>query len=152
MNYQRLAEELAKEQYKDFDDQAVADSLNAATISIVRNVPTVEVAAWAAENGVMAGLFGLERSSETPAPLYGAIRTLLTILDRLDEWRILDDGGKLTGAASVMMSGLLQVGVISEAQVEELIAMAVTETSRAEQLQLGTVTAGDVQRARAWEG
>lgn len=149
MNHQLLAEEVKLPEYEKLDDQAVADALNAPTITAVRNVPTVEIATWAAENGVMAGLFALERSPETPTPLYGVIKTLLTILERLDEWRILSDDGKPTGAASAMMAGLKQAGVMSDAQVLELLTMAATMTSRAEQLGIGTVTAGDVQSARA---
>lgn len=129
MNYQTLATEIAKEEYKGLSDQAVADALNAATITTVRNVPTIEIATWAAENGVMAGLFALERAAETPAPLYGVIKTLLTILERLDEWRILDAGGEPTGAAAAMMGGLIQAGVMSEAQAAQLTAMAQTKTS-----------------------
>ena len=49
MNYQILASELEKPEYSGLSDQAVADALNAATITTVRNVPTVEVATWAAE-------------------------------------------------------------------------------------------------------
>ena len=148
MNCQILATEVAKEEYKDLSDQAVADALNAATITAVRNVPTVEIATWAAENGVMAGLFALERSPETPTPLYGVIKTLLTILERLTEWRILTDGGEPTGAAAAMMAGLIQAGVMTDEQAGELMAMAMEQTSRAVQLGLQTVLASDVQRAR----
>lgn len=129
MNYQRLATEIAKAEYRELSDQAVADALNAATITTVRNVPTIDIATWAAENGVMAGLFALERSAETPAELYGVIKTLLTILERLAEWRILDADGKPTPAALAMMGGLMQAGVMSEAQAGELTAMAKTPAS-----------------------
>lgn len=148
MNYQILATEIAKPEYSGLSDQAVADALNAATITMVRNVPTIEIATWAAENGVMAGLFALERAAETPAPLYGVIKTLLTILERLDEWRILSDGGSPTSAAAAMMAGLIQAGVMSEAQAGELTAMAQAQTSIAAQIGLGRVEAGHVQMVR----
>lgn len=154
MNYQWLAEELAREEYKDLDDQAAADRLNAKTITTVRNIPIRELATWASQNGIMPGLFAAERDPATPAPLYGAIKTLLTILTPglIDEWQIFSPSGEPTPAASGIMAGLMEAGLMTGEQAEELAQMGMTLTSRAAQLQLGAVTAGDVQRARVWEG
>ena len=148
MNYDALKEELAKEEYKDLSDQAAADALNKPTITTTRNIPTVEIATWAAENGVMAGLWAAERMPETPAALYGAIKTLLTVLERLDEWRILGDSGHLTPAASQMTGALIQAGIMTQEQANELAAMSTTTISRAEQLGLGVVLPGHVQMIR----
>lgn len=151
MNYQLLAEELAREQYKGLDDQEAADVLNAETMPVVRNIPIRELATWASQNGIMPGLFAAERAPATPAPLYGAIKTLLTILTPglIDEWQIFSPSGEPTPAASGIMAGLMEAGLMSGEQAEELAQMGTALTSRAAQLGLGTVTAGDVQSARA---
>lgn len=148
MNYQMLAEELAKDEYKALSDQEAADALNAKVIPVVRNIPTVEVATWAAENGLMAALWAAERSPDTPAALYGAIKTLLTVLERLDEWRILDENSNPTQAATQMMGGLMQAGIMTQEQADELLAMATTTISRAQQLGMGVILPGYIQMIR----
>lgn len=148
MNYDKLKEELAKPEYATLSNQEAADLLNKAMILTVRNIPTIEIATWAAENGVMAGLWAAERATETPAALYGAIKTLLTVLERLDEWRIVDEDRHLTPAASQMTAGLIQAGIMTMEQAYELAAMATRLISRAEQAGLGEVLPGHVQMVR----
>lgn len=152
MNYDKLKEEIAKEEYKGLSDSQIAALLNRATITAVRNVPTTEIATWAAENGLMAMLWAAERAPETPAPLYGAIKTLLTVLDRLNEWRILDAGGHLTPAAMQMVGGLIQAGIMTQEQADELAAMATTTTSWAALNWPGEIAYWDVARARGGDG
>lgn len=148
MNYQTLTEELTRDEYKALSHQEAADAINAETIPIVRNIPTVEIATWAAENGVMAGLWAAERNPETPATLYGAIKTLLTVLERLDEWRILNESGQPTAAATQMMGGLIQAGIMTQEQADELAGMALTKISRGQQLRIGFVLPGHIQMVR----
>lgn len=148
MNYQALANELARDDYKALSDQEAADLLNAATIPVVRNVPTMEIATWAAENGVMAGLYMIDLSSDAPIALRSVVRTLLTVLERLDSWRILGDDGQPTAAAQAMMSALMQAGVMTEEQAAELTTMAITTVSRAQQLGIGEVLPGHIQMVR----
>lgn len=150
MNYQLLAEELAREEYKDLDDQAAADRLNAATITAVRNIPIQELATWASQNGIMPGLFAAERDPATPAPLYGAIKTLLTILTPglIDEWQIFSPSSEPTPAASRIMAGLMEAGLMTDEQAAELAQMGTALTSRAAQLQLGRIGPHHIAEAR----
>lgn len=148
MNYELLKGELAKDEYKGLSDQEAADAINAKTVATVRNIPTVEIATWAAENGVMAALWAAERSPETPAALYGVIKTLLTVLDRLNDWRVVDDGGNPTAAAMAMMGGLQQAGLMTPEQAEELVGMAFTDVRWVDKSDLGDVAYWDVARAR----
>lgn len=150
MNYQLLAEELKKPECEKLDDQAAADALNAATITTVRNVPISEIAEWAAQNGVMPALFAAERDPNTPAALYGAIKTLLTILTPglLDSWEVLGQDSKATPGAQGIMTGLLVSGLITAEQVEELMTMAQTTTSWAALNWTGNIGAHHVSEAR----
>lgn len=149
MNLDLLREELAKEAYKELADDAAADAINAKTIETVRNISTTELAAWAAENGLMANLWAAERSPETPAALYGVIKTLLAVLDRLDEWLVVDVSGNLTPAAAQMTAALMQAGLMTAEQAAELQEMATTERRWVEWTGLGDVAYWDVARARA---
>ena len=131
MNYQKLATEIAKEEYSGLSDQAVADALNAATITTVRNIPIRDLAEWSSQNGIMPALFAAERDPSTPAALYGAIKTLLTILTPglLDSWEVLGANGQPTSGANGLMAGLMQAGLMTTEQAAELAAMATTKTS-----------------------
>lgn len=150
MNYQVLVSEIAEEKYKGMNDQEVADALNAVEIATIRNVQIRELAQWSSQNGIMPALFAAERDPATPASLYGAIRTLLTILTPglLDSWEILDVSGEPTGAASEIMGGLVQAGLMTSGQAGELVTMAKTMTSRAAQIGLPFVGAHHVAAAR----
>ena len=148
MNYELLKTELARDEYKDLSNQQVADAINAKTVTTVRNIPTVEIATWAAENGLMAALFAAEREPETPAALYGVSKTLLTVLERLDEWRVLDAEGKATPAAEAMIGGLIQAGLMTQEQAGQLLAMATTALRWVDVAGIGTVQPGHVQMIR----
>lgn len=150
MNYEALKSELATPAYEKMTDQEAADALNAKTVATVRNIPTREIATWAAENGLMATLYAAERDSNTPAALYGAIKTLLTILTPglLDEWRVLDSSGAPTGAAQAMIGGLQQAGLMTDERATELLAMAQTALRWVDVVGIGTVQPGHVQMIR----
>lgn len=148
MNYQTLTEELTRDEYKALSHQEAADALNAPTISIVRNVPTAEIATWAAENGVMSGLYMIDLSPDAPVELRAVVRTLLTVLERLDAWRILSDDGTPTPAAQTMMGALMQAGVMTENQAAELMAMAVEMSSWATQNWAGKIGEHHVAEVR----
>lgn len=131
MNYQALADEIKKPEYAELSDQEVADSLNAPTITTVRNIPIRELAEWSSQNGIMPALFAAERDPATPAALYGAIKTLLTILTPglLDSWEVVGASGEPTSGANALMAGLLEAGLMTTEQAGELVAMATTTTS-----------------------
>lgn len=145
MNYQLLAEELAKEQYKDLDDQTAAEKLNAATMEVRRPVATRDIFIAAMRMGLIVTLRTVTLDAEMPAALRALAQTALdltdqTVLESVD----MDD------PASVSLLGALgQYGLMTEEQAAQFRAMATVLTSMAAQLQLGTVTAGDVQSARA---
>jgi hypothetical protein len=149
MDYNILREELARDEYKSLSDQEAADALNAATVPAVRNVPTREIATWAAANGVMTALYMVNLTPDAPIELKAIVQTLLAVLERLDDWHIVAGVGQPTPAASAMMAALMQAGILDEKQADELIGMATTYTSRGEQLGLGLVLAGHVQMIRA---
>lgn len=134
MNYELLASEIAADKYKNMSDQEVADALNAATITTVRNIPIRELAEWSSQNGIMPALFAAERDPATPAALYGAIKTLLTILTPglLDSWEVLGASGEPTSGANGLMGGLIQAGLMTTEQAGELAAMATMTASWAE--------------------
>jgi hypothetical protein len=131
MDYNKLQAELSQEKYKDLSDQEAADALNAATITTVRNIPIRDLAEWSSQNGIMPALFAAERDPATPAALYGAIKTLLTILTPglLDSWEVLGASGEPTSGANGLMTGLIQAGLMTTEQAGELAAMAMTKTS-----------------------
>ncbi len=148
MNYNVLADELTKDDYKDLDDQAAADLLNAQTLPVVRDIPVVDITAWAAQNGVMESLLIAQATSEPGTMLHAKVSKLLIVLERLPGWRILADDGQATATAQSDIGALMAAGILNETHIAELMAMATTTTSRAAQLGYGSLTAGDVQTAR----
>lgn len=75
MNYQLLAEELAKEQYKDLDDQTAAEKLNAATVEVRRPVATRDIFIAAMRMGLIVTLRTVTLDAEMPAALRALAQT-----------------------------------------------------------------------------
>ncbi len=148
MNYQLLAEELAREEYKGLDDQAAADALNAAMVEVRRPVPTRGIFIAAMRSGLILALRTVTLDSAQPAPLRALAQTALDLTDQT----VLDSVDMDDPASVALLGALEQYGLMSKEQSLAFVAMGTALTSRAEQLEVGTVTAGDVQRARAWEG
>lgn len=127
MNYQVLAAELALAGYTGLSDQAAADKLNTANIAVdVESVSGSDIF----EATTQADYTALTANQK---PLFHAIMAMDSIRVK----------GSNTRAALLAMFG---AGTQTRTN---LAALQTRTTSRAEQLQLGTVTAGDVQSARA---
>lgn len=151
MNYQALAAEVAKLEYAELSDQEVADALNAATVVSVRNLPVAEVAAWATESGVMTGLYLVQLSQDAPIELRAIAQTLLNVLETLDEWRIADPSGQPTAAAERIIGALVQAGVMTLEQSQDLVSLAVGAVSWGEVAGIGVILPEMVQSARSGE-
>ncbi len=148
MNYDALLLELKNDVYTELDDQQAADLLNA-PLPAVREIPTQEITAWAAQNGVMESLL-IARATNDPGTLLNAkVEKLLIVLERLPGWRVLQDNGAPTDTAQSDIAALLSAGILTQQHVSELMAMAAASTTRAAQLGYGVLTAGDVQTARS---
>ena len=151
MNYNALRAELKKDVYTGLSDQEAADLLNARSIPVIREIPTQEITAWAAQNGVMESLL-IARATNDPGTLLNAkVEKLLIVLERLPAWRVMSDDGAPTRTAQSDVAVLQSAGILTAEQTAELLAMALTTTSWSEQNGIGGLTAGDVQTARAKE-
>lgn len=138
MNYDILASEIRKEKYIDLSDEDIAVALNEKIVLTVNDISTTEIAAWAVENGVMVKLHMIDLSSDAPTELRAVVRTLLTVLEKLDSWRILGGDHKLSLAAQTIIDVLIRADIVTREQVEELIAMATKRCSWSE-LYLGSM-------------
>lgn len=148
MNYQALVDELAKAEYEELDDQAAADALNAATVVVRRAVPTRDIFIAAMRNGLILALRTVTLDSEQPAALRALAQTALDLTDQ----SVLDSVDMDDPASVALLGALEQYGLLSKEQAQMFAAMGDASISRVEQLGLGTVTAGDVGRARKWVG
>ena len=145
MNYQALAEELAKDEYKELDDQAAAEALNARTVAVRRAVPTRDIFIAAMRSGLILALRTVTLDSAQPAGLRALAQTALDLTDQ----SVLDSVDMDDPASVALLGALEQYGLLSQEQAQMFAGMGDALTSRVEQLGLGTVTAGDVQSARA---
>jgi len=145
MNYQKLKSELAEDPqsrgYARMSDAGAAADLNAARIDVLAQVSSAEVLAWTAQSDRFRRL---EAAAATDSPIASVVKAAQTMLSR-DETQL--DLSRPDHSA--LIASLVQAGVITNNERDEINAMATRKTSRAQQLGLGHVRAGYVERARS---
>lgn len=145
MNYQPLAEELAREEYKDLDDQAAADALNAETVEVRRPVPTRDIFIAAMRMGLIVTLRTVTLDAEMPAGLRALAQTALDLTDQT----VLESVDMDDPASVSLLAGLMQYGLMTNEQVAAFVAMGTALASWAELHWEGVLAYWDVARARA---
>lgn len=152
MDYAALKAEIALPAYAGMSDAAIAAALNAATVDIVRKVPTWEARALLLATGEWGAIKLLSRQSPTMGtPEAQAVAVAITTIDSMTETTVLDADQADAFAAMQTMVGVLQAaGVLSAGTGAAMLALRNTKTSRAAQLGLGPVRPGDVAAARVY--
>lgn len=145
MNYPVLRNELLNDPlargYATMNDADAADSLDTRNRPSV--VPIPEIVRVAGLQGTYANVKLLAENASSPYR-----KVAINVI------RILD-GGEI-GVINFdhptvlqMLQALVDAGALSAAQRDEIVALKNNRLTRAEEIGLGTVAAGDVQRARA---
>lgn len=139
MDYAVLRAELADARYAGLNDQQAADVLNARVIQARKFVPVVDITTYLRSQGAW---LGIKAAAPTNAAAAAAV-------DYNDDPRTETLNLDLPIVVQ-MLAALAQAGILTETHVADLNAMADYTMSRAQQLGLGTVSAGDIQTARAY--
>ena len=142
MDYDKLKAELAKPAYAAMTAQEAADSLNAATVTKQGPVPMRLVLRWSAR---WDGIFKLREASaggnKDHRRLADAALQMLSS-PHLPEFDLSDP------ELMTMLAGLVSLGVLTQAEADDLKALGVQTISRAAELGLPVVQSSDVEIAR----
>ncbi len=148
MDYGTIKAEIARDGYKGMDDAEIAAALNAKTISIKRRVPTYQARAILLKRGVWGALCIAAEQTNIPVELRAAA---ITARDTMLHTETMDtDEPEVEAIVAAMMSAFVQAGLMAAEVRDELLALIDGVTSRAAQLGLGPVAAGDVATARVY--
>lgn len=148
MNINILAQELTKPEYAGLTDQQAADAINAKTVTVRQLVETWRVKQYAIENSIWGSVKVALRKSDTPDEVYGLCVQLVDWVD--------DSAGKIQSvdvdlpSVQMMLGGLVQIGLATQEQVTEIIALADTSIRWVDSVGLGTVGDGHVKSARGF--
>ena len=147
MNYSILVSEISDDPsnrgYAGMSDAEVAVSLNTADRIIQRPVPIKQILRWSA---AVDGIYRLREASSTgPKDKRRLADAALQLLNHphIDELDVTDP--EIAG----MLEALVSFGVFTAAERDALIDRGKVTISRAEELGLGQVKVGYVQRARS---
>ena len=133
-----LAEELRKPEYAGLSDEQTATAVNNKVVTVRELVPTWKVKQHAIENGYYAAIV-----VAVDNPL--CINVLAWIDDQAGKIQSLD----MDAAATIAMtSGLVQAGLMTEAQQQSLLALASVTKIWVDHVGIGEVGIGYVRAAR----
>lgn len=137
MNLLKLRAELDTGNYS-ADSVIAASELNDKSITVKSELPAADVKRYLIINGVW---LPIKRATSDAAE---------TVRDALDAFEVFDLSDTTTLATiDATLSQLVTETLLTSAQKAELMALADISISRAEQVGLGRVRAGDVERARS---
>ncbi len=144
MSLAALAAKIREPQYAGLSDQLLSDAVNGLRVSVRRPVPTWHVRQTAIEGGYWPALV---EARESPTP---AIRALaITVLAWID-----DQSGTIQSvdmdrpAVIGMRAALVQAGICSQTQADDLKALADVSIPWTESVGLGEVGIGMIINAR----
>ena len=133
-----LAEELRKPEYAGLSDEQTATAVNNKVVTVRELVPTWKVKQHAIENGYYAAIV---MAADNPL----CINVLAWIDDQAGKIQSLD----MDAAATIAMtSGLVQAGLMTEAQQQSLLALASVTKKWVDHVGIGEVGIGYVRAAR----
>ncbi len=150
MNCEVLRAELALPQYAALTEREAAAALNVKDRDTLRPISSAELLAWSGQ----VGRFGRIEAATVDANLSAEIQTVARVAHRM----ICRDTTQLDLSLPdrmAMIDALVGAGVLivdAEKEIDEkaeLLAIATVKVSRAEQLGLGEIYEGHVQKARA---
>jgi len=133
-----LAEELRKPEYAGLSDEQTAAAVNNKVVTVRELVPTWKVKQHAIENGYYAAI---ALASDNPL----CVNVLAWIDDQAGKIQSLDMDSPSTAA---MCSGLVQAGLMTEAQKDSLLALADNSIRWVDHVGIGEVGIGYVRAAR----
>ena len=129
------------------NDAAIADVLNRRDIPALGAVDRATFAMWVGATGLRAAI--QDHADAVGSPLRSVSLTLLDCL----QGGVANSLDMSSAQHQMMLGAWVQTGAISQAQHDELLALASHTISRAEQAGLGTVSVNDVARTvRADDG
>lgn len=141
MRIQNLAAELSKPEFKDKTEAEVCESLNAKTLTVLKET-------WVSERTLFAVLGDLRATQ--------VLDYLASLPGSVDKrrYKMLTDvasAGVDIGMASAyqMISDMAAGGLLTQAEADALQGLAEQQISRAEQLGIGEISGQDVRAA--WE-
>lgn len=143
MDYTILAAELAKPEYDGLSDQDAADVLNAQTVTTRQPVGIGLLMAAAYTTGLYPRLIAAQWDPDTPVELRAVVVSLLDIKAARFETVDMDDP-----VVESMFGALQAAGLLDDDERAVFDGLGNAAMSRAAQLGLGYVAAGDVQQAR----
>ena len=137
-----LIEELSKPEYASLTDQEAADAINAKTVDITVKVPNWKIK----QHAVLNGYWPVVKAGQLDADTAKA-GLCMTVIDWIEDARISTTDFSLPQVQS-MIAGLVTFGLITQAQADELNAMATETVSWTSTVGLPEVGIGLVQNAR----
>ena len=137
-----LIEELSKPEYASLTDQEAADAINAKTVDVAVKVPNWKIK----QHAVLNGYWPVVKAGQLDADTAKA-GLCMTIIDWIEDARISTTDFSLSQVQS-MIAGLVTFGLITQAQADELSAMATETVSWTSTVGLPEVGIGLVGNAR----
>ena len=137
-----LVEELSKPEYQGLTDQEAADAINAKTVDATVKVPNWKIK----QHAVLNSYWPVVKAGQLDADTAKA-GLCMTIIDWIEDTRISTTDFSLPQVQS-MIAGLVSYGLITQAQADELNAMATETVSWTSTVGLPEVGIGLVQNAR----
>lgn len=141
-----LAHELSQPQYATLSDEHAAAAVNAKTVAVRRPVPCWRVRQAAIEGGYWAALV---QARDVPQTASLAINVLAWIDDQSGTIQTVDMDSP---AAVAMRAGLVQAGIVTQAQADALSGLADATIPWTESVGLPEVGIGLVINARRMIG
>lgn len=150
MDYAALADELAddpaKVGYGGMSDAEAAGAINAPSQTVVRGVPMTDVLRWAVSSGALLAV--QSAAAGQGAGTDPVARTLATGALMMINLGTGTDLGIDDAEVAGMLTAMVAKGVLTSGQRDALLARGAHEVSRADVLDLGDVSPGDVGLAR----
>lgn len=155
-DYQALKTEIALPKYAGQTDEQITAALLAETVTSAVDVPISAVGGYMLARGITAAAdaWAAAHPTDTTGVLV-AVRSLLGLLASPHLTTV--EMSNLTTAAAVeqMLGGMVTAGIMTSTQQAEILALASTSTTRAEQLGLDADQhdgASEIAAARLWPG
>src|SRR3954447_17457604 len=151
MDIERLAEEIRQDPlgngYADLGDPQVADRLNAPARPGKKAVPATDVRRYVLLHGLWPKLQAVAASSANPVWQGTAITILQTLApNSFDQIDMADPD--TAAAVGQMLTTMVDAGVLTAQNRDEMVALGNAQISRAAELGLGAVHHLDVAEAR----
>lgn len=137
-----LIEELSKPEYASLTDQEAAEAINAKTVDVAVKVPNWKIK----QHAVLNGYWPVVKAGQLDADTAKA-GLCMTIIDWIEDTRISTTDFSLSQVQS-MIAGLVSYTLITQAQADELNAMATETVSWTSTVGLPEVGIGLVGNAR----